>query len=321
MATSFGRVVQVQLQKIQDPTQWTVPGIPKTPSSGKSYTSPGIRIAFSVKQNEELTLNPATVSLWNLNRNDRDSIVTGAVTVVLTAGYGSDTSILFRGTVDEIGIRINKPDIETILYCYDGKQYADCTPNAGISSTPILTSDIIYQVTQNDPVNIPLDSVSRSMLTDPSYGFKGSSNDIMQPSGFYIDGTWLESLQPLVDAANLVMSIQSNQLIIRWKNKLPKTTIVSINPSTGLLTSPELILEGIGAIPQTSSSYYSLPHEYTFSCLLNPKLIPGNIVALQDPLIKDFNEVKQVRLIDVEHRGDTHGEDFTSNCTVRTNAL
>jgi hypothetical protein len=107
-------------------------------------------------------------------------------------------------------------------------------------------------------------------------------------------------------------------------DKADTSKIILLSPETGLIGSPEKLRddsialygtqnrkkETIKVVGATGKKYRkSVGGGYKIKSLLQPFVEPGSVVQVKSDTINDV----QFRVVEVEHVGDTHGNDWYSN--------
>jgi hypothetical protein len=106
-------------------------------------------------------------------------------------------------------------------------------------------------------------------------------------------------------------SIQSNAIKFVEFDKSDGSRVVSLNPNTGMIGSPQR-LQGITRKAKGKST--STKPGWKIKALLRPEIVPGGQIQIES---REIPQNSKFTVSTVEHSGDTHGSDWTSQVEVR----
>lgn len=257
----------------------------------------GLRIAFTLKRDLKKTSNTGTVEIYNLSNATRSKILDHNRKVVLYAGYedGGGVDVLFEGSIMTVSHSHPTPDIVTRIEANDGE-------------TRLRQAHVSLSFSEGASVGQVLKDLIAAMGLPK--GFIAQFKDAKFLTGFVAHGPAKEALAAVCRKAGLEYSIQNGSLQILEEGKpdnSPKDLIL-LTPESGLLGSPEKIKQ-----IQDDPAAEKKPNGWTLRSLLQPKANPGSHIAVQS---REIPRVTAFRIESVVHKGDTHGEDWTSEIEV-----
>lgn len=255
----------------------------------------GLRITFDILKDVKTTANHCRVQIFNLKPDTRNGIRELKDHLVVRAGYADETiDEIFHGNIMTISHLRQDGDIITSIEAGDGQTalrtaYSTLSYSEGTSMKQIL-QDCAMQM------GLPIKS------TD----FLSAIPDQKFLQGFSFNGKSRDAMDKLTARAGLEWSIQGNQLqIIKKGGVVPKALhqIPVVSPNNGLVGSPERLTQIQDQSPEKKPPGWKIT-----SCLIG-RLEPGGQIGLQsdgEPKAKVF------RIQAVNHKGDTHGDQFVS---------
>jgi hypothetical protein len=277
-----------------------------------------LRVSFNVKKTSTDTFNTAKVSIFNMAADSRrfvDSFDLEKRENILTvsAGYESTERVVFRGNVSLVSIDIQKPLVITNIEANDGEKainqlkfFPPISYAAGTYAKKIIL-DIIKKT------GLPVKYFDWNTVTDKQYkngfAFQGSAKVILNNLCNYVGVTW---------------SIQGGQLKFLKIGESDGAPILNLTPETGLLSSPIRLNDihaatfgNLSAAQKTEATLNQkqakkLSGGYEIKCLLQPVAEPGGVVLITSAAMKE----KKFRILEVEHSGDTHGQEWISKLTT-----
>lgn len=255
-------------------------------TSGQS----ALRISFEVKQGVKDTPNHAKITAYNFNAATQKA-VSGAYGIRLAAGYDNQAQTVFIGTLFKatsgrgdanktaVNTKRQGPDILTEMEATDGQ---DALLNSAFNraypkATPVsqIVSDVASAMGLS--VNATVGTAGRIIAGNQT-----------------LSGGCRQVLQVCLRPYGLEFNVLNNKLNIIAKGGHLGTQAIVVSAHTGLLGVPSLSDEGA-----------------TFDCLLNPQLVPGQLVQLtcQQAPAGAFFKVRSATFV-----GDTRGDDWSVTC-------
>lgn len=238
-----------------------------------------LRCEFEIEKTCTSASNKGMVRLTNMAPNNRANIRLGLL-ATLSVGYDNQMQTLFVGGVAKTKTERQGPDIVTTLEMGDGEASIqnvifDKTYGANTLLTQVLTD--LCQAMQLPSTTSPKTVDFNVALGMPLYRFS---------KGFTAHGPARDTLNSLCQTFGLEWSMQNYALqIVPLKNHTGQTAEV-LSPKTGLIGVPSF--DGTVA---------------TFTCLLNPRLAPGRLVAVKTGNLNGFFKIRKGKWT-----GDSHGQ-------------
>lgn len=253
-----------------------------------------LRCSFEIERTLKKQPNKARITLYNLNQSTRSQLAlsTDTITMRLEAGYEFKQNLIFTGDLRRVDQKIEKSDWITNLRAGDGEKgialgRASKSFKKGASVSDTLQY-LVKQVTGVDTGNV-VEKIKKGDL-------KGAITQMQ--SGFVAHGNAYDLLHKYMGFLGYDLSIQDGNLIALGPLEFLDLPVVELNSSTGLINTPEFGEKGF--VKATS--------------LLNSDLIPGCQVNLKS----ESGEGGLYRVEGVTHKGDTHGNDWFSEMTLRS---
>jgi hypothetical protein len=268
------------------------------PEGSEGIQLSGLRIAFEVSKSLIAEENRAKIIISNLS-NDSKSFIKVDNVIVLSAGYLEDTGeeIVFAGYIKSFYDTVESPNIHTILECKDGSKKMESLKLSLSYSGSITIRQILEDLSKkvNSPIKIDF---SRILMSN-----------ISTINGLSYIGELRHLLDYVCESAGLEWSFQNNSLKIQNKKETDFIQAVHLSPNTGLISSPERMQDITGS---KSKNDIDVPG-WKIKALLQPKIEPGNPISIESRDIKNGSIFK---VHEVEHSGDTHGEEWHTTIKV-----
>ncbi len=257
----------------------------------------GLRITFSVKKDLKKDANETSIKVYNLGPS-RKKIWGMHSEIQLLAGYASHCGLLrvFNGDITEVWDSIEGVDVITNIVARDG--YKALTQTAFTASYSAGTSSKKVQDDIVSALGLPV-KFSKAIQGSP----------LLQ--GFAHFGTAESALDKLVARHGLEWSVQDRhvQILEQGEGNDDSRDIVLLTPQSGLIGSPERLNR-----QESEPKNEEVLNGWRIRSLLNPDIRPGSWVAVRS---KAIPEVTAFRVDAVEHKGDTHGQDWESVADLR----
>jgi hypothetical protein len=274
-----------------------------------------LRMTFSIKKTSTSTSNSAKVQIYNLNAQSRKfmdffDIEEAKNLLIVKAGYQGQEKTVFVGNITVVSIALDKPNIITTLEALDGEKTLNqlklhITYQGGTAASKIINDIIQASGLEFDPIDWP------------------TIGERYYVNGFCFEGMAKVLLDNVCNYLGLIWSIQNNKFKFNPVGGTDGFPIISLRPETGLLSSPIRLNDVNSAVlnkkeqqkevttPGTKKKK-CLSGGYEIRCLLQPNFEPGGVVNVQSQEIDN----KNFRIFEVEHVGDTHGNDWTTKLTT-----
>lgn len=267
------------------------------------------RITFDVKKDSTSMANQATVSIFNLNDEDREKIKNVAhknseleskgqpvLPLLLYAGYSKNIGyeLMFSGDITSVIDKNNGTDIETQISTGDG-------------AIPLRNTFINLSFAAGISVNSIVKQLSDELKMDISIASDYLTNNINFANGFSFTGKAKDCMDRVIKSAGLTWHIEKNQIVIIPNDKHTTDEIILLDKTSGLIGSPEKIVE--------SGSNFINPGDYdgwNVKSLLRPEINPGRRIKVVSRIA---NALMTVRTL--EHKGDTWSGDWFTEIAIR----
>ncbi len=276
----FGRKVQIDIQK---------------PDALVALRVEGLRISFDVTKDTKTAANQARVYIYNLSKQTRDSFRELTDQIIIRAGYDDESlDEIFHGDITSISHPKSSGDVVTTIFSNDGQKAL----RESYSNLSYAENTSMKQIIQD---------LSKEMgLPIKSTDYLNTIADQTFLQGFAFNGPTKAAMDKVTHRGGLEWSIQGNQLqILKRGGVVPKSPsqIPVVTPTQGLIGSPDRIQRISEESPEKK------PPGWKIKSLLIGRLEPGGQIGLQ---CDDVPQATAFRIETVHHRGDTHGDEFSS---------
>ena len=250
---------------------------------GEGITIKDLRVSFRVEKTSTSEPNKATIQVYNLSSLSRGRIETKTQAVVLDAGWVDLSQRIFAGVISRVEHRKEPPDIITEIECKDGRDLSAAafrrSYRKGTSKRRIV----------NDVIAAMANTSTGPMTASALAGNAGGR--------VVLSGKSRQVLDRLARSWGFEWSVQDGaiQIIDETSTSKPKTEAIILRKDTGMIGSPAKTNRGCKV-----------------KALLQPGLNPGVYVQVVSTFLSGYFKVESV-----EHAGDTHGGDWSSNVEAR----
>lgn len=291
-------------------------------SGGQGRELKNLRFTFSIQKGSTKTPNKATVKVWNASPETRAMMEVIGNVLILKAGYSEDIGeiTIFSGDVTRCLTVKDGADWVTDLELKDGfMEFRDkkvsLSFDKGVKAAQVLS-----------------DIAKRFEL--PVRNFPAEIDNKQYKDGFAFVGRVREAMTKACDYLGLEWSIQNREVQVIKKGGVLKKTAIVISEESGMIGSPSLesrtmtekaaATEGITASQPGVRKTTKRDKDgnvqqmlqvggYKVNSLLQPTLEPGGYVQLKAVGIDgEFFRIEQLT-----HTGDTHGQEWQTELTLR----
>ena len=236
----------------------------------ESIECSALRITFEASKTITPEPNPAKISVYNLNENNRNRIMSGEFDkVILMAGY-NELRTVFAGDIVDKYERRNATDTILNLECGDGAY--DIT-NARINA--VLSGGA------ND-ASIVDKSLATMTKTELGAVILPLNNHL--PRGRVLVGNTRDIMGKIARSNHADWFVHDGSLVVLPKDQHLGEEGFVISKDSGMVGSPEKTKDGVKV-----------------TCLLNTGLIIGGLVKVKS-ILKSFNGV--YKITEIKHKGD-----------------
>lgn len=289
---------------------------------GKGKELAGLRFSFSIQKGATKSPNQCTVRVWNAAPETRALIEVIGNVLILKAGYSEDigATTIFSGNVTRTLTVREGPDWITELELQDGfMEFRDAKVSLAFGKG-VTVSQVLSAISKK--FGLPVRPLP-SDVAKKTY-----------PSGFAFVGRVRDAMDKVCENGGLEWSIQNREIQIIKKGGVFKQKAYLLSPDTGLVGSPmqesktmtekAAAKEGItatqpGVRKTTERDKDGEVQEmlralgYKVKTLLQPLLEPGGYVQVKSKGI----DGEFFRIEELTHTGDTHGNEWHSELTLR----
>lgn len=284
------------------------------PVSGSSKKIDGLRVKFRIVKTSESNPNTAELEIYNLSESSRAMFQAKDSRVDIQVGYkGVPPDNSYFGSLPGFG---SSGNVESVFIGNVAAALAkkESGGKRGKSKSHKYTQSIIQAVdiitkvqladgenryrnarlTKGFPPNTSLNQVLDELTKQLGLA-KGARIGVPNQkyaNALTLSGLVRDHLNVLTKGNGLQWSIQNETLQILPKAGATTDGVILLNPTTGLVGSPQKSDKGI-----------------EFSSLLQPQLIPGRRVKIESKFINGTFVVRKVT-----HEGDSHEGEFLSKC-------
>lgn len=282
----------------------------------------GLRISFSIQKGAVKSPNKCSVKVWNLSTSNREITKVIGNICILKAGYADDKGsiTIFAGTImRSVTTRENADFVTEIELLDGGLEFRDAKVSVSFAAGATATQ-VIKQLTASFglPVRPLPDDVADRQYT----------------AGFAFVGRVRDGLDKVCNYMGLEWSIQNREIQIVKKGGHLKQKAIVLSSDTGMIGSPALESKTMtekaaskqGITKSQSGVRITTRRDkegkeqkklevtgYKVKSLLQPTIEPGGYVQIKS---RDIDG-QFFRVEEVIHSGDTHGQEWQSEVTLR----
>jgi hypothetical protein len=246
-----------------------------------------LRVQFEVKKDVGRNPNSCVLTITNLSRDTRTRLERKPVYAIVRAGHDGVLRPLFEGSVMYAESSLKSPDWETKLRISDGGRAFSQAHMSRSYTPPIRVDQVLTDAAASMGLPLPPDLAAATELKQALAG------------GFTAHAPVRDILTRMLAPYNYSWSIQSGRLQIVKDGAPNANSAWEINVDAGMIGSPE------ASVPSKPGA----PSELTVDVLLFPEIVPGDTVQVTSRAIAGG----LFRVNDVNHKGDTHGNDWTTS--------
>lgn len=247
-----------------------------------------LRMGFNVKRSLRTEPNTAEVKIYNLSSETRSKLQAEKVIMLIEAGYKETIAQLFKGEVREVKTPQSGTDLITSIQGGDGEvQTRQSRVNLSFAKGTKVP-DILSSLGNLLGLN-----VKKALEKLRNGKIRGSITELV--NGFAASGRTMTEFERLVRSSGFEMSIQDGEVQILDLGKPNDLPAISIDAQSGLIGVPEVGEKG----------------RVKARSLLQPGMIPGRTLKITSEAAE--LDGRFYRIQEVEHIGDTHGQDWYSD--------
>ena len=248
------------------------------------------RVVFRVVKTLTTDTNVSDVQIFGLGDSLRQQFLVPGQVMQIEAGYAEGSEILSIADITNASIQRQPPEIITKLECQDGAQ-------------ALKERKVALSFAPETPVQRVLDKLAQELALGQRV--TGVEVQGVYRNGLTLSTTIRDALNRVTRKAGVTWSIQDRQLQILDREQASQGQGVLLNPTSGLINSPERIDD-----PENEEELRR-GVGYRVRSLLNPKIRPGEQLILESADVEG-----QFRIDTVEHTGDTRGNEWYTEAEV-----
>lgn len=261
----------------------------------------GLRFSFNITKTLTSDGNKCNLEINNLSRDTQNKIkeTDEAVNLlVINAGYkelhGEET--LFVGKITKVNHSNLRSEITTKITAEDGRQNI----KKKFSTLSLAANASLKNALQKATNDLDLALKDKSILD--------IIPEIISNNGFSFQGGTSQLLDKLSKEMNFDWSIQNNELKILPKSQADIGGVaVKLTPETGLIGTPQRVYKE----NKQEGDHFT---GWDIQSFLQPRIEPGCTVEVNSD---EIQEGAQFKAVQVEHIGDTHGEDWITKARIK----
>ena len=227
-------------------------------------------IEFTVPFDDNTEANEAEIKIYNLSKTTIGRLKTDEE-ISITAGYGTDTGVIFVGVISAVKTRWSGRDKVTTINAIDDAKLKDrdidsISFNAGVKASYILRTLV-------GKLNLPI-AVFRT------------KRDHTYPEAVTVQGGLMSNIQQYAEVCGVSAYINKRKVYV-WHLTEGDNLGFSVNVDTGLIDSPEEFTEEV-----KNEDYTETVNGVTFKMLLEHRITTASIITLKS---RDYSGQYRVR--------------------------
>lgn len=239
-------------------------------TGGVTIRNDNLDCEFDIPFDDDTEANEAEIIVYNLSDTTIRNIKTGEA-VTVTAGYGSDTGIIFSGIISKAKTFYSGVDRVTQIYAVDNIQLAErelkSISYAGGTPASWILQDLVGMV------GLPIAVFS----TRRDHVFKDKAT---------VDGGLMENIRKYAEICGVSAYICKSQIYVRHVTDGDLTEF-QLSPDTGLLELSEFEEE------QTVEDFVDTVTGYEMSMLLQHRVTTASLIKLQSRNVSGTFRVRE----------------------------
>ena len=231
--------------------------------TGDALNLAGLTINFAIKKTDGQTPNTAAIRVYNLSDDTVKRIKKEFTRVTLQAGYESNYGVIFDGNVKQF-----TEGRENVVDSFLDIQAADGDESYNFA---VVNATLAAGAKQRDQIQAAAKTMQQLGGTQTGYISEDTDGEAL-PRGKVMYGMARDYIRNSAQSSGSSWSIQNGKIqVVPLTGILPGQAVV-LNSQSGLIGAPEQTNDGI-----------------KFRCLLNPQLVIGGMVQINE---KDIVKAK-----------------------------
>lgn len=273
-------------------------------SSGIALDVSDLHCTFDIQYTMNQQPPFSMVVIYNLNPATENFLLNYGDRIIVEAGYeGSQYGVIFDGDV-----------VEPIRDKSDNVTYR-LTINALTANRVAVQAFANFTVAKGQSQRSVVQNLaSMASVPSPIGDISPKLSSIKLPRGKVVFGLTRDYLRQIAKGNDMAFSLHNGSINLIHATDPPKNEIVDLTPSSGLIGQP--VQSDLGV---------------SFQCLLNPSISINSMVHIDSQIIqaqtyqigsvpRPLDSQGIYRVISVEHKGDTRGNDWYTSCTTVSQA-
>lgn len=267
-------------------------------NSGEGLDISNLQVTFDISKssNNKDKTNSASIEIYNLSKDNLKVLDTDYTSAIFSAGY-RDIGIkrLFAGQITDVTTRKSGTDIITQILI--GANYTELNHQVMSSITPPGTK-----------VKDAVDMISKSLPGVFKSVFNGTNLNNPILYGYPMQGTPRQMMNQLASEYSLDWQIDDGVLYVHDNNRANSEKFEEayiISRGTGLIENAYRVSGDVRRAKDDKAKIQGVQ----WKMLLNPDIIPGDIVKLEDTLITGY-----FKITDMRHYGGWRDNDWYTDC-------
>ena len=241
----------------------------------------GLRVAFKVTKKDGASINTATITVYNAAPETLARATEGGASIQLYAGYGEAASLIFLGTVTRCVTKTEGPDRVTEIESGDDSKQKGARVSETVKTPKI--GGVLGKLAALGAKALDLGDL------DPNAPLAAS------PRGVALSGHVWGQVARVARLNKLDWTIDDGTLVVVRSGEARGLPAFRLAPDSGLVGSPQPADKG----------------RVKIRSLLQPEMRLKRLVALESREVSGWWIAREV-----EHTGDTHGQDFYTDTTA-----
>lgn len=233
-----------------------------------TISSDTLDVEFNVKFDDDMEVNEAEVTIYNLSNNTVNRIKYRSQ-ISIEAGFDDDTGVIFSGFVDKVTTTYSDADKITTIRCYDditNKTIEEITYAANTTASYIL-KDLLNKT--GTPIAV------FNMRRDHTYEDEQK-----------VDGSLTENIKKYSEVCGVSTYIKNGKIYSRYIKEGDSTNF-TISEDTGMIGSPSAYEEEV-----TAEDFKETVNGYEVEMLLQHRMSAGAICNIKSLVVNGQYRVR-----------------------------
>lgn len=254
------------------------------PRTAEGEDQPVLKMRFDITKTNNREANKAELVIWNLKETSRTKLQERDLEVIIEAGYVDSIEQIFRGDTQRTVIAKEAVDWVVSIELGDGtKELKSKRINESFRG-PQKPGQILKKAAE--ALGLDIGNLEDQIKKD---GSRSVLKELI--SGYVMSGKASDVMDEIASSMGLNYSVQDKKLQVLPKGGWLPNPSIKLSAETGLIGSPQIGEKG----------------GVTAASLLDPRMVPGQLVRVESEVIKGTFVVQKAH-----HVGDTWGNEWTT---------